>query len=72
MGPKLKWSCAPLGLTPIIYRLWMCIRKALTQDWTRSLYGLQCLSATDLAWEARAEQELVRFKRHRAGYVFLD
>ena len=71
-GAKTELELRPIGLTPIIYRLWMCIRKNITQDWTRNLYGPRCLSATDLAWETRTMQELVRSKGQRAGSIFLD
>ena len=71
-GTKTELELRPIGLTPIIYRLWMCIRKNLTQDWTRKLYGPRCLSATDLAWETRTMQELTRSKGQRTGSVFLD
>ena len=50
----------------------MRVRKELTREWTQAFYGPRFLSATDLAWDTRTEQELVRHKGHRHGSAFLD
>ena len=61
----------PIGLTPMIYRLWMCFRKPFVAQWTTRLYGPRYLSASDLAWQTRTEQELARFRKRRFGVGFL-
>ena len=38
----------------------------------KNMYGERFLSATDLAWTTRVEQELARDRGHRTGSVFLD
>ena len=53
----------PTGLTPIIYRVWMCVRKRHTQKWTQALYGQRALSPTDHGWNTRVDQELARFTK---------
>ena len=70
-GATKEADLRPIGLTPMIYRLWMCLRKSAASQWTASLYGPRYLSAMDLAWATRAEQELARYRKHRFGVVFL-
>ena len=55
----------PIGLTPIIYRVWMCVRKHCISKWIEQLYGSRILSAVDHAWNTRVEQELAR---HTKGF----
>ena len=71
-GAQTEGELRPIGLTPVIYRVWMCIRKHRITAWTRSLYGLRVLSSTDHAWNTRVEQEISRAPKKFFGVVYLD
>ena len=69
-GAKTEADLRPIGLTPIIYRLWVCVRKKHITAWTRAMYGARFLSASDHAWNTRVGQELARSHNKRMGTVF--
>ena len=38
-GATKEADLRPIGLTPMICRLWMCLRKPFVAQWTASHYG---------------------------------
>ena len=42
-GAQTEAELRPIGLTPILYRVWMCIRKRCISSWIRYLYGPRIL-----------------------------
>jgi len=62
----------PIGLTPMIYRVWAKTRQPLITKWTRLIYGPRYASATECAWLTRVNQELTAHCRHSLGVVYLD
>ena len=71
-GAKAEADLRPIGLTPIVYRVWMCLRKHCIAKWVASLYGPRILSAVDYAWSTRVEQEFARFTKRSFGAIYLD
>ena len=71
-GARTEAELRPIGLTPIVYRVWMCARKRFIRPWTQRLYGERMVSPTDHAWHTRAEQEFARRKKRFIGVVYLD
>ena len=69
-GAQTEAELRPIGLTPILYRVWMCVRKHPIQKRTQVLYGSRVLSAVDHAWNTRVEQELARHRKSSFGVVF--
>ena len=59
----------PIGLTPMIYRVWAKTRQPLISRWARQIYGPRYASATDCAWLTRVNQELAAHHRHSFGVV---
>ena len=68
-GAQTEAELRPTGLTPIMYRVWMCARKRYIRPWTQRLYGERILSPTDHAWNTRVEQELARHDKRFFGVV---
>ena len=68
-GAKTEADLRPIGLTPIIYRVWVCLRKHCIVEWVLPLYGPRILSAVDHAWSTRVEQELARFTKRSFGAI---
>ncbi len=71
-GAMTEAELRPIGLTPVIYRLWMCIRKPHIATWVRQLYGGKILSAVDNTWNTRVGQKLARCCGHSMATVYLD
>ena len=71
-GAQTEAELRPIGLTPVIYRVWMCIRKHCISSWIQNLHGPRILSAVDHAWNTRVEQELSRHTKGFFGVVYLD
>ena len=67
-GAQTEGELRPSGLTPVTYKVWMCIRKQRISKWTLSLYGARALSPTDHAWNTRVDQEVARAQKKFFGW----
>ena len=48
-GAEHEGQLRPIGLLPMIYRLWMAVRKPVTKEWKAKIHGGRNASAVELA-----------------------
>jgi hypothetical protein len=75
--PKLDGGFRPIGLLPLLPRIWMRARRDAAQEWERanarsSLYGGEAKGATVAAWKQAARAELANILGASYAQVLLD
>ena len=77
--PKSDGGFRPIGLLPLLPRLWMRARRSVCISWEKMqhkpyLYGGKGMGADVAAWQQAARAELAATMQHEVGYaqVLLD
>ena len=57
-GAQHEGQLRPIGILPMLYRIYMKIRRQSYQSWTREIHHGREESALDLAWKTRVQDEI--------------
>jgi len=71
-GARHEGQLRPIGLTPVIYRVYTMVRGGILKRWRQRISAEPNRGAVELAWRARVQDELAQYHgRHRIT-TFLD
>ena len=71
-GATHEGQLRPIGILPMLYRIYMKIRRHTYKYWVRQIHNGREESALDLAWKTRVQDEVDEHNQLYTASTFLD